>query len=398
MENTIIPGVHIEETETVSQGTLIGIDQLVLGTITTCDLIDLNGDVAIPTGTPITSELISRIKAANVIGLIAGRPDFTSHHLTVSAPTLDTITSRISEMQRRSGISHALMQKTWDFGRKLLADTFDGLLQGQLPDIDEIELFVESILHDIELLQSAPLPVTRPTYNSFLERLVDDSIEMAVLMGWHMRQLGYNDDSVFASCMGALFHDAGLRLLPEFIPEKTSPLNRVEKREIRRHPYLGSRMLSPLNERIPKIARDIVLMHHERDDGKGYPLKRANDEIPKHVQLAHIIDDYTALVSQRPHRRALTAHAAIKTMMRESGRSYNREVLKGFIKLTGLYPQGCAVILSSNEVGIVVGNGENCPSSPIIDVYFSRLHQFSHTPRRIDLGRDKLRYIQRVMY
>jgi hypothetical protein len=397
LENLIIPGANIKETETVSQGTLIGIDQLILGTTTACDLHDLNGGVAIPAGTPITSELISRIKASNVVGLIAGRPDFTSHHVTTITPCLEVIASRISEMQRRSGISQALSLKTSDTGRRLLTSMFKGLQQGQLPDIDTVEVLVEDILHDTELLNSPPLPVTRPVYDSFTDLLVDDSIEMAVLIGWHMRKIGEGDEAVFASCLGALLHDAGLRLVPEFIPEKTGALNRAEQREIRRHPYLGSRMLSPLNEKIPKIARDIILMHHEREDGNGYPLMKSKDEIPQHVKLAHIIDDYIALVSQRPYRKALTPHAAIKTMMRESGRSYNRDVFKGFIKRTGLYPQGCAVILSSNEVGVVVGHEKGGPSSPVVDIYFSKHLQFSATPRRVDLGRDKLRYIQRVM-
>ena len=381
----------------MSQGTLIGIDQLVLGTTTSCDLLDLNGDVAIPTGTSITSELLSRIKRANIIGLIAGRSDFVSSHVFPNRPSLEVISSRISEMQWRSGIARSISRETEKFGRDVLARTFSDLPGNKLPEIQTLELVVEKVLHDIELMRTPPLPVQGSSYHVFLDSLIDDSIDMAALMGWHLRMMDAPEDVIHGACLGALLHDTGMFLIPEFILEKPDSLKRAEIREIHKHPYLGSRALSPLNDRIPKIARDIILMHHECEDGNGYPLKRSGDEIPQYVHLSHIIDDYTALVSPRPHRVAITPHRAIKCLVRDSGRSYNREVLKGFVNRTGMYPQGSAVILSSNEVGVVIGAGNGGLFTPEVDVYFSRHHHFSLTPQRIDLGKDRFRYIQRVM-
>ncbi len=381
----------------MSQGTLIGIDQLVLGATAACDLLDLNGQVAIPTGTSITPNLLNRIKAAGIVGLIAGRPDYASHHVTVSRPTLEVISSRISEMQRRSGITDSLTSATMELARVTLADSFAGFVKGVLPDINPLRIVVDRILHDTELLRFAPLPAPRPESDSAIDRLIDGAIDMAVLMCWHIRRESEDQDFIHAATLGALLHDCGLVLIRRIILESDAPLSPALLREIKRHPYLGMRGLSPLGDAISEVARDIILLHHENNDGSGYPLKRSGNGIPSVARLAHILDAYIALVSPRPHRKAVTPHRAIEILMRDSGRSFHKGTLRRFIERTGRYPLGSAVVLSSNEIGVVVGTGDKGPFKPIVDVYFSRFHQFSQTPQRIDLGRDGFKYIRQVM-
>lgn len=381
----------------MSQGTLIGIDQLVLGATTACDLLDLDGRVAISTGTPITRTLLNRIKDAGIVGLIAGRPDFASHHVTPGRPATEAIASRIYEMQRRSGIADPLGSPTSTYAHRVLTDTFRKIASGALPDLTPLETLIEKILHDTELHETAPLPSPRPSHDTLADRLVDGAIDMAVLMGWHLRKTGKDEDLVRAATTGALLHDAGLLLVPRDAVACTGALSPVARREIRRHPYLAIRALSPLREKIPKPAQDVILLHHERSDGKGYPLGRVGEKTPWIARLAHIIDVYTALVSPRPHRLAATPHRAISIMLSESGAGFDKVLLREFIERTGRYPLGSAVVLSSNEVGVVVGIGKGGPFKPIVDVYFSRHQRFSQTPQRVDLSGDTMRYVRHVM-
>jgi len=381
----------------VSQGTLIGIDQLVLGATAACDLLDLDGRVAIPTGTSITPQLLSRIKDAGVIGLIAGKPDYITHHVAAKRPSLDAICARIAEMQRRSGISSPVTANTLDHARKILRENFCSISEGRLPDIDAMNALVRRMIHDIELTETAPLPQPRKYNDNIVDRLVDGAIDMAVLMSWHLRKAGHQIEFVASAALGGLLHDTGLLFAPRLLIERNGPLSSSEFREIRRHPYLGARALSPLDSKLSKIARDIILLHHEREDGQGYPLRRAGDAVPDTARLAHIIDSYVALVSSRPHREPYSPHKAIEILLRDSGKSFNRTALREFVERTGRYPLGSAVVLSNNEVGVVVGQGKGGPFRPVIDVYFSRQHQFSLTARRIDLGLDQLKFVRHVM-
>lgn len=381
----------------MSQGTLIGIDQLVLGATTACDLLDLDGKVAIPTGTSITQKLLGRIKAAGLIGLVAGRPDYASHHVVAARPTVEVIHSRISEMQRRSGIVSSLGRATVEFSRRTLGEMFRKISLRELPDMDSLNSIVDRILHDTELVESAPLPAPRHDSDSVIDRLVDKAVDMAVLMSWHLRRAGELDDTVRPATLGALLHDTGLLFVPRQLLESESALDASGMSEIRRHPYLGLRALLPLGDEIPKPAQDMILLHHECEDGSGYPLKRSGKGVPPLARLARVLDAYIALASPRPHRRALTPHQAIEILLRDSGRSFNRETLRTFIERTGRYPLGSTVVLSSNEIGVVVGIGSSGPFKPIVDLYFSKYHQFSQTPQRVDLGKDRMRYVRQVM-
>jgi HD-GYP domain-containing protein (c-di-GMP phosphodiesterase class II) len=381
----------------VSQGTLIGIDQLVLGATAACDLADLDGRIVISTGTPITPQLLSRIKEAGIVGLVAGRSDCFSHHLTARRPSIDAIASRILEMQRRSGITNPLTSQTLDYARKTLRDSFQALSDNKLPNLIVLNGLVTRILHDIELIDTAPLPYPRRNCEDIVDRLVDGAIDMAILIAWHLHKAGKDEDTISAAALGGLLHDIGILYVSPSTLKRNTALTTSEFREIKRHPYLGARVLSPFGNDLPSITRDIILLHHEREDGQGYPLKRGGDSIPDITQLAHILDSYVALVSPRPQRDAFPPHKAIEILLRDSGKSFSPTSLRQFVERTGRYPLGCAVVLSTNEVGVVVGQGKGGPFRPVVDVYFSRHHQFSQTARRVDLAHDGLKYVRQVV-
>jgi len=381
----------------VSQGTIIGIDQLIIGSTAACDLLDLDGQVAIPTGSPITPNLLAEIKSAGVVALLPKRSDFSTHHMSTGKPGLTAIASRIGEMQRRSGIINPLTSPTCDLARKTVSDTVAAVSSGKLPDIDGLNLVIDRILHDTELLQTPPLPCPSGDSDCAVDRIIDSALDMAVLMSWHLRRDGVAESCVRASTLGALLHDIGLAQIKPSILDSPETLSQCDVREIRRHPYLGLRSITALGDKIPQDARDIILMHHENDDGSGYPLHRSGGKIPRVAQLARILDSYIALVSHRPHRASVSPHQAIEILMRGSGKTYNGDILGQFIKRTGRYPLGSAVILSNNEIGVVVGMGSGSPFKPVVDVYFSNRQKFQETPQRVDLGRDHLKYIRQVM-
>jgi len=381
----------------VSQGTLIGIDQLVLGSTAACDLLDLDGEVVITTGNPITPNLLSRIKAAGIVALVPKRADYSSHHVTIGKPSLGAIASRISEMQRRSGITNPLTSATYELTRKAVGETLKAVSQGKLPDLDHINLVIDRVLYDLELLDTPPLPHPSHDSDCAVERIIDSAVDMAVLISWYLKQDDFDQNTIRACTLGALLHDIGLVLIKPQILECPETLSQYDIREIKRHPYLGLRSVSILGDSVPQDTRDIILMHHENEDGSGYPLKKSGDKLPGIAQLARILDSYIALVSPRPHRKPVSPHQAIEILLRGSGKAYNSETLRHFINRTGRYPRGSAVILSTNEVGVVIGTGKGGPFKPVVDVYFSHHHKFQETPQRIDLGREHLKYVRQVM-
>jgi putative nucleotidyltransferase with HDIG domain len=145
------------------------------------------------------------------------------------------------------------------------------------------------------------------------------------------RKLGLGDDEVAAVQLGALFHDIGKIGIPDGILRKPERLSEDEWTEMRLHPVIGANLLAnvPNLERV----RPIVLAHHERYDGTGYPRGLKGDEIPLAAQIIAVADAYEAMTSSRPYRAALTHDLAVAELRAVSGRQLNPLVVEVFIKV-----------------------------------------------------------------
>jgi hypothetical protein len=143
-------------------------------------------------------------------------------------------------------------------------------------------------------------------------------------------RLGCSDDEMSAIKLGALFHDIGTIGVPEHLLRKPSTLDEREWTEIKAHPVIGANLLSnvPMLERI----RPIVLSHHERFDGTGYPQGLRADRIPLAAQIIAVADAYQAMTQSRPYRSAMSAKQALRELRANSGTQFNPLVVEAFIK------------------------------------------------------------------
>lgn len=126
-----------------------------------------------------------------------------------------------------------------------------------------------------------------------------DVAMMSLIMGV---ESGYGEKQLFDLGLGALFHDIGMLLLPKSIIEKSEPLNETEKLIFRQHCELGASSLESYN--LPKECTDIVLQHHERLDGSGYPNGLKADEISPYTKIVMIADTVDRSTSTRPGKRS----------------------------------------------------------------------------------------------
>ncbi|MGD9676851.1 MAG: PAS domain S-box protein [Vulcanibacillus sp.] len=126
-----------------------------------------------------------------------------------------------------------------------------------------------------------------------------------------------------------LMHDIGKINIDDKILNKSAPLSDFEWQEIKRHPEIGYRILSSVNDYA--TLAEYVLAHHERWDGKGYPKGLKGREIPIEARIIAVADAYDAMRSDRPYRSALTEEAAIQEIKKNSGTQFDPEVVKVFI-------------------------------------------------------------------
>ncbi|HEX6987916.1 MAG TPA: HD-GYP domain-containing protein [Bacillota bacterium] len=145
------------------------------------------------------------------------------------------------------------------------------------------------------------------------------------------RQLEIDDDERRHIVRGALLHDVGKMGIPDAILQKPGPLTPEEWQIMRQHPRLGFEMLS----HIPflKPALPVVLHHHERWDGRGYPAGLQGPMIPVGARIFSVADALDAMTSERPYRGPMSFDEAAREIIAESGRQFDPSVVEAFSRI-----------------------------------------------------------------
>jgi diguanylate cyclase (GGDEF)-like protein len=165
----------------------------------------------------------------------------------------------------------------------------------------------------------------------------DAAARLAGLLG---RRLGFEGEDERQLRLGAVLHDLGKIGIPDAILLKPGPLTDEEWAVMRRHPELGYMIL----KEVPgiELAQDIVLHHHERWDGRGYPHGLRGEEISLAARIVSVVDAFTAMTSDRPYRRALSVEAALEELRRHAGTQFDPAVVLALEALVQAPDQGRA--------------------------------------------------------
>lgn len=123
----------------------------------------------------------------------------------------------------------------------------------------------------------------------------------------------------------ALFHDIGKIGIPDAILQKAGPLTPEEQQAIHCHPEIGVNILSNIDTY--EDITELILHHHERYDGLGYPCGTSGDELSLEIYILAVADTYDAITSDRPYRRALSPQLAREILLEESGRQLHPAVV-----------------------------------------------------------------------
>ena len=129
-----------------------------------------------------------------------------------------------------------------------------------------------------------------------------------------------------------LLYDIGNLMLQDEILQKATPLTAEEREKIKNHPIIAAReILKPIS--YIQDVLPIIEHHHENWDGSGYPNKISKNEIPLTSQIILIIDEYFALIEQRPYRAKLSSKDALEIIKADAGKKWNKNLVNEFISL-----------------------------------------------------------------
>ena len=145
------------------------------------------------------------------------------------------------------------------------------------------------------------------------------------------KELGLSEEAIKNLSYGAMLHDIGKIAIKESIITKKGKLTDEEYLEMKNHPKFGYDIINEIN--FLKEASIIVLEHHERVDGKGYPYGKKGDELRIESKIVMIADSFDAMTTNRSYRKALSLNEALSEIEKNKGTQFDEKVAKAFIKL-----------------------------------------------------------------
>lgn len=168
------------------------------------------------------------------------------------------------------------------------------------------------------------------TLNEKNKREEQHSVRVSELCKSMGESLGLNERKIYDLKTAGLLHDIGKIAIEEIILNKPGKLTEDEFKEIKRHPEIGYRILSTVNE-MSEIA-EYILLHHEMWNGNGYPKGIKGENIPIESRIIAIADAYDAMISERSYRKALSEELAVEELQRNAGIQFDEELVKVFIE------------------------------------------------------------------
>ncbi len=212
-------------------------------------------------------------------------------------------------------------------------------------------------------LAAAPLYLTYRTYKVYLGRIEDERRHVQQMSDLHLatiealalaidakdqtsqthirrvqlyaaslaRELGMAENEIQGVKTAALLHDIGKLAVPEHILSKPGPLTQEEFQKIRAHPKVGAEIIGAVP--FPYPVAPLILSHHERWDGKGYPHGLKGEEIPLGARILSVVDYFDALMAERPYHKAMSQEPALALLRQEAGKGLDPIIVEKFTEM-----------------------------------------------------------------
>ena len=259
-------------------------------------------------------------------------------------------------------------------------DTYREYME-MIRQLDEICARIEASAsveaRSIDNISSKVLQAVREHRHSFIgfilggeivgHEMAKNHVNTAILSALIAQEMKLPHHKVLQVITGALLHDVGMLRMPKEIVEKKGGLSESEKQRIQSHPLYTYKIV---NKELlyPEDVGLIVLQHHERWDGEGYPRRISGTAIDLGARIVSVADAFEAMVSQKPYRNSVMGYQAMKNLLSDNLRRFDPDVIKAFIQTMGIYPIGSIVLLNNGAMARVDDVKPSAPLRPRIRI------------------------------
>jgi HD-GYP domain-containing protein (c-di-GMP phosphodiesterase class II) len=361
----------------------VSIDQLMPGHFVT-RVIEQEGGLVVKSKGKVKSDTV--ITSLRQKGVTMLEIDFSKSDVAVQEPTgVEEETEKPKATHINSEASGVALEKANDLYMEavIMQGSFiDQLQKGAVHDLSSMKQLSEQL---IENLFDNPNALTCLTLIKDTDKyLLEHSLNCSILMAMFADYLNYDQETIESLALGAMLMDVGMANVPEELRNSNVSLSSNDWQIIEAHVDYGLDLVEQ-TEDLPAIAKTVIQQHHERTDGSGYPQGLAGDDIAVFGRMAAIVDTYDAMVSERPHQKALPPAVALKRLARTEG--LDKDLVRQFIARIGIHPVGSLVKLKSGKLAIVSKANEQDMLNPTVMSFYSVTGNHYNDVKRIDLSK-----------
>jgi putative nucleotidyltransferase with HDIG domain len=337
-----------------------------------------NGDILLSKNTLLKESYINRLKDKNIPAIYID-DEISKGVEPKSIVSVETKLRAINTIRR---IYNAVDPSKRDNNKKILNPEIFMSLNSTIEKIvGEIRKNHELSFNMVELLSTDLYTYTH-------------SVNVTILSLMMSHELGYSEADQFKIGIGCLLHDIGKVLVDDEILHKREALSASEFRKMQKHSKDGYDMIKD-NDSLTAISKNIVLLHHEKLDGSGYPYQLKGDEIKKHVRISTIADIFDAVTSDRVYSKELPVYKGLELVASYAPAKIDEELYHILSKKIAPYPLGTSVQLSNRYKGIVCDLNKDHPTRPIVKVIYNEKGEVFKEELMIDLMKDLTLFINK---
>jgi putative nucleotidyltransferase with HDIG domain len=291
------------------------------------------------------------------------------------------------ELSKDVVIEETISERTRQASKRAVRELAQSYFRSGKVNDSSVSNSVNAILEEVLINKDALMNVAQisESDNNLYAHSVNVSV-LATMIGTHM---GLNMSQLKDLATGALLHDIGkVKIMNDKkLIEELKTEEEIEKHIKLMHPKVGYDFLGEQkvwNAHI-KVA---VLMHHEKYDGSGYPMKVKGNEMNQLAKIVSICNVFDTLISGRNKEERKTVSEVIEYLVMMSDVHFDAEMVKKFTMNIAAFPTGSGVLLSSNEKALVVSQNKAMPLRPIVKVLYDKEGQLLLEPYEMDLLKE----------
>ncbi len=232
-------------------------------------------------------------------------------------------------------------------------------------ELEEIRIIADEIIYDI--MNEPEVMYNLSSIRNKSESTYSHSLNVCALSVILAIKLKLAKTKIREIAVGCLLHDIGFTYIGmDYSNINIETCSPKELKEIKKHIIYGYSAVEKVDW-LSQTSKDIIISHHERLDGTGYPFRLKGDKIKIGSKIAAVCDEFDSRVYGNLMSK-MKVHDAIDYIVSQAGVKFDFNVVKAFVDSVAAYPTGALVITNQEEIGIVLRQNPKCPTRPVIRI------------------------------